>query len=173
MIAAVESDGDHTVLRELLAEFHDWMAVHEGDVYDPAREFAADVESLDRERDVWAWVARDHGDPAGCVLLYGESDQVAEFKRLWVRPAARSAGLGRALTRTVIEKARAEGYETLGLTTSPGAEASHSLYESLGFERTGPYPETRLPEKYHDDAIFMQLPLEEAGERPHGDATGI
>jgi hypothetical protein len=50
-------------------------------------------------------------------------------------------------------------FSSKGLTTPPWADASHSLYESMGFERTPPYPETRLPEQYHDKAIFMQLSL--------------
>lgn len=163
MITAVDSDADRELLRDLLVEFHEWMTDHAGDVYDPKAELAEDVESLAREDESWAWVAREGGSPAGCVLLYGETDDVAEFRRLWVRPAFRGAGVGRALVRTVVDEARARGYDTLGLTTPPWATASHALYESMGFERTPPYPETRLPERYHDEAIFMRRSLDDAG----------
>lgn len=159
MIIAVDSEENDAALRELLVEFHEWMADHAGDAYDPERELAEDLDSLERERESWAWMARQDETPAGCVLLYGETDTLAEFKRLWVRPGHRGAGIGRALTRTVVENARSRGYERLGLTTPPWAEASHTLYESMGFERTPPYPETRLPTEYHDEAIFMQLSL--------------
>lgn len=162
MIVLVDSEGDRSALRELLVEFHEWMAQHDED-YDPEKELTEDVESLERDPESWAWVARSEEEPAGCVLLYGETDTVAEFRRLWVRPAHRGTGIGRALTRTVIEKARSRGYETLGLTSPPWAEASHALYGSMGFERTPPYPETRLPEEYHDQAIFMQLSLGDSG----------
>lgn len=162
MVTSVDLGEDHSVLRELLVEFHGWMAEHAGDVYDPESELAEDFDSLERENESWAWIRRRDGAPAGCVLLYGATDTLAEFKRLWVRPTHRETGIGRALTRTVVEKAQSQGYETLGLTTPPWADASHDLYESMGFERTPPYPDTRLPEKYYDEAIFMQLSLGDA-----------
>lgn len=97
------------------------------------------------------------------MLLYGESTDLAEFRRLWVRSAHRGRGVGRRLVEVVARTARTNGYRTLALTTPPWSEAAQKLYESLGFERTPPYPETRLDERYHDDAIFMQLSLDEAG----------
>lgn len=158
-VAPVDSDEDRPVLRELLQEFHEWMADQAGDVYDPDDELAEDFGSLDEEAESWAWVARADREPAGCVLLYGETDELAEFRRLYVRPAHRGEGVGRRLVGRVIDRAQAEGYETLGLTTPPWSEAAIALYESLGFERTPPYPETRLPKRYHDEAIFMRLDL--------------
>lgn len=158
-ITTVDSGRDRQVLRGLLIEFHEWMTHYADDSYDPWAELTEDVRSLEREADAWAWLSWFEEAPAGCVLLYGITGELAEFKRLWVRPANRGEGLGQVLTRSVIDEARNRGYETLGLTTPPWAEAAHALYESMGFERTQPYPETRLPEQYHDDAIFMQFDL--------------
>jgi GNAT superfamily N-acetyltransferase len=128
-----------------------------GDTYDPEAELAADLDST-RESECHAWAATSDGEPAGCVPCYGLSGSLAEFKRLWVRTAVRGSGGGRALVEQALETARSEGYGTMGLTTPPWADAAHALYESLGFERTSPYPET-LPEKYHDEAIPMRRPL--------------
>lgn len=134
------------------------MADH-APVVDTDAELAEDFRSLTEHPESWAWVAWCDGTPAGCVLLYGETDNFAEFRRLWVRPEYRGEGLGRTLTRTVIDVARSRGYETLGLTTPPWGTTAHALYESMGFERTPPYPETRLQQQHHDEAIFMQLDL--------------
>lgn len=172
MIVPVDSDATRSALRELLVEFHEWMAERAGDVYDPETELAEDFESLAHERESWAWIARSGETPAGCVLLYGETDTLAEFRRLWVESTHRGTGIGRALTRTVIENARSQGYETLGLTTPPWADAAHTLYESMGFERTAPYPETRLAEKHHDEAIFMQRSLAPTGDDMNGRGHG-
>ena len=164
MIRLVDPDEDRSTLEPLLTDFHAWMVDHAGDVYEPGAELAEDLQSLADDPESWAWVAAADDTPAGCVLLYGTTDDLAEFKRLWVRPAFRGTGLGRALVETVVDSARAEGYEVLGLTTPPWAERSHALYESLGFERTPPYPDTRLPEKYHDEAVFMQRTLDDEHE---------
>lgn len=158
VVTPVDSTDERDELRTLLVEYHEWMSEYE-DRYDPAAELAEDLGSLAEEHESWAWTARFDETLAGCVLLYGVADDLAEFKRLWTRPTHRGNGIGRALTRIVVDTARTQGYETLGLTTPPWSETAQALYESMGFERTPPYPETRLPDQYHEDAIFMQLDL--------------
>lgn len=157
-ITDATTENERAILRALLVEFHEWLSDHETS-YDPEAELSGDVRSLERASENRAWIARLDGSPAGCVLLVGATDDLAEFKRLWVRPTHRGEGIGRALVRTVIDAARTRGYETLGLTTPPWSETAQALYESIGFERTPPYPETRLPERYHDEAVFMKLDL--------------
>jgi len=51
-----------------------------------------------------------------------------------VDDAARGAGIGEALTRAMIERARAKGVRTLALTSNPRREAANRLYQRLGFE---------------------------------------
>lgn len=162
-ITQVETEPQRADLWTLLGEFHDWLETHVPHEYDPAEGLASDREVLAREPTYAAWIARHADAPTGCVLLYDITDDLAEFGRLWVRPGHRGRGIGRRLTRTVVEEARTRGHETIGLTTPPWSDAAHDLYESMGFERTPPYPETRLPDRYHDDAIFMQLDLVDAG----------
>lgn len=159
----VDDPAQRRPLERLLREFHEWLRETAPEAYDPAAGLTQDVSSLERERASWAWLASHRDAPAGCVLLYGQTDNLAEFRRLWVTPDARGAGLGRALAQTVVETAQQEGYEVVGLTTPPWSEAAQRLYESMGFEETAPYPETRLDERYHEDAIFMQFDLRDAG----------
>jgi len=52
---------------------------------------------------------------------------------LYVAPAKRGAGLGRALMEAAIETARARGGDTMDLTTTEADVAARQLYESLGF----------------------------------------
>ena len=52
---------------------------------------------------------------------------------LYVVPARRGQGLGRALMEAAIEAARAEGADTMDLGTSEDDVAARALYESLGF----------------------------------------
>jgi GNAT superfamily N-acetyltransferase len=59
----------------------------------------------------------------------------AEFRMLAVRPDAQGRGIGRALTQACVDRARAQGFRALVLSTPAGAPIPHRLYESMGFVR--------------------------------------
>jgi ribosomal protein S18 acetylase RimI-like enzyme len=57
----------------------------------------------------------------------------AYLEELYVAPARRGRGLGRALLEGAVEAAREEGAEHMDLGTSEDDTAARSLYESAGF----------------------------------------
>lgn len=87
------------------------------------------------------FLARDAaGAPLGCVGLRPlPDDGCCEMKRLFLLPAARGLGLGRALTGAVIDQAQRIGYRELRLDTLASMTAAQGLYASMGFERIDPY----------------------------------
>ncbi|MFL5253191.1 MAG: GNAT family N-acetyltransferase [Rhodopila sp.] len=89
-------------------------------------------------------LARDAlGQPAGCVALRPlDVDGVCEVKRLFVAPAGRGSGLGRALVEAVIAAAKRTGYREMRLDTLPSMQAAQALYEAMGFVATAPYYNT-------------------------------
>ncbi len=63
-----------------------------------------------------AWIADRHGCIVGSVFLVKSDDPaVAKLRLLYVEPAARGLGIGRALVDACIAKAQALGYRTLTL----------------------------------------------------------
>ena len=66
----------------------------------------------------------------------------AEAKRLYVRPAFRGLGLGRALIEWVMAEARAAGYPEIVGDTMPVMRDALALYDRMGFERAGTGPES-------------------------------
>ena len=94
------------------------------------------------------------GEPAGCIALRRIDDARCEVKRLYVRPAYRGSGLGRALLNWVIAEARGAGYREMLGDTMPVMAQALEMYDRAGFERTGPYGAEPTP-----GAIFLSLKL--------------
>jgi len=103
---------------------------------------------------------RDAGgaEAVGCVALRPMADEgVCELKRLYVRPAHRGEGIGRALTAQAIDEARALGYRLMRLDTGTFLDASQRLYASLGFVERDAYYD--VPPDVLRVTVFMELPL--------------
>ncbi len=85
-------------------------------------------------------IAKDaQGRDIGCVGLWALAPGVCEMKRLYVKDAARGAGLGRALSERLIDEARAMGFTVMKLDTLERLTPAVRLYRSLGFAETRPY----------------------------------
>jgi ribosomal protein S18 acetylase RimI-like enzyme len=85
------------------------------------------------------------GQPLGCVALrIIEPEGCCEMKRLYVAPAARGLGLGRALVDAILETAAGAGYRELRLDTLPDMLDAQALYERMGFVRIAPYYDTPI-----------------------------
>jgi GNAT superfamily N-acetyltransferase len=94
-------------------------------------------------------------DPVGCIALRPlEEAGIGEVKRLYVRPAARGTGLGRALVESVLTHARDIGYRELRLDTADWMRDAVRLYERLGFLECSPYYHNPMP-----GAVYMSLVL--------------
>ncbi len=100
--------------------------------------FEAELDALPQGYDVLL-VASLGGDALGCVGVRPQEGDACEMKRLYVRPAGRGLGIGRALAVAAIERARAAGYARMRLDTLPTMQAAHGLYRSLGFVEIDPY----------------------------------
>ena len=71
---------------------------------------------------------------------------------LYVAPAKRGKGLGRALLSAAIDVARGEGADYMDLGTGEDDTAARSLYESLGFSNREGGPDGPL-NLYYERAL--------------------
>jgi ribosomal protein S18 acetylase RimI-like enzyme len=99
-------------------------------------------------------LARDGATVVGCVAIRPLYDETAELKRLYVRPAARTEGLGRALAQEAIERARESGYLRIRLDSVPTMRHALALYKALGFRPIPPYRHNPIP-----GTLFLELGL--------------
>ena len=86
------------------------------------------------------------GHAIGCVGLrpFGDAGS-AELKRLYVRPAGRGSGAGRALVTAAIAFAQRTGYREILLDTLPSMTTAIALYRAVGFVEIAPYWNNVLP----------------------------
>jgi ribosomal protein S18 acetylase RimI-like enzyme len=84
-------------------------------------------------------VAELDGAPVGCGGVRMIAPDRGEIKHLWMRPAARGSGLGRALLLELESRAAALGATEVVLDTNERLEAAQSLYRSSGYVDIPPY----------------------------------
>ena len=91
---------------------------------------------------------------AGCVALRKFDEGMCEMKRLYVRSGYREKGIGKALTKQILNTARKLGYTHMRLDTLPFMKEAITLYISLGFKEIDPY-------RYnpYEGAKFFELKL--------------
>ena len=99
-------------------------------------------------------LALKDGQTAGCIALRPLNTGVCEMKRLYVRPAFRAHGIGRALVDRLIHEARSAGYQHLRLDTLPSMTGAQALYRRLGFREIAPYYDSPV-----EGTVFLELQL--------------
>lgn len=133
-VAADEHDAVDELVRR--AYEHDYGARDGGD--DPFRH------SSYRARRSEVWVAADGGELVGTVtvgrpelgaLMEDLREGELDFRLLAVAPEARGRGIGEALTRLVIERARERGFSGVFMKSGPQMLGAHRLYTRIGFRR--------------------------------------
>jgi putative acetyltransferase len=94
-------------------------------------------------------------EAVACGGLRKLEDGICEMKRLYLRPAFRGKGIGRALALSLMEGARSLGYRKMRLVTLPFMTEARSLYRSLGFHECESFRETSV-----EGALFMEFDFE-------------
>ena len=139
MIQISEADAGENLLeiRRLMKEYAGSLGVSLD-----FQDFDAEVASLPGEYgppNGRLLLAQDGEEIMGCVALRKLEEGACEMKRLYVRPAFRGAGVGRALAEAVIAEARRMGYRRMRLDTLPGMDRARAMYAELGFREIAPY----------------------------------
>jgi ribosomal protein S18 acetylase RimI-like enzyme len=85
---------------------------------------------------VLAW---DDATPLGMAGAYRDDGGRWNVISMWVDPAARGRGIGRALLDSVVAFAREHGAEEVALGVTDGNDAARTLYETYGFTDNGDF----------------------------------
>lgn len=106
-------------------------------------------------------VARIEAEPVGCIGLRRLDRGLLEAKHLFVDPAQRGTGVGRALLAAAEEHARRLGARRVVLDTAAVLGEAIALYRSAGYDEIAPYndnPHAQLWfEKRLTDGLFAEV----------------
>lgn len=152
-------------IRELLQEYLLWLSPKVSEAF--GAKLDTD-EMLDSTMEHLDWFM----PPKGRILL-GYADEnlvgiaylkelittIGEVKRMYVRPANRKQGVGRALLNRLLDEARRIGYERVRLDSAPFMPGAHRLYRSVGFREIEAYEGSEIPPEFQQHCIFMEIEL--------------
>lgn len=105
----------------------------------------------------WPLVAVEAGSVVGYVCLMSLFEE-AQILNIAVMPGKRGRGIARILLEQAFRLALEQGAEIIALEVRASNSSAISLYQKLGFTRTG------IRAGYYDsveDAILMEKPLKE------------
>ncbi|MBC7728567.1 MAG: GNAT family N-acetyltransferase [Microbacteriaceae bacterium] len=140
-------------------QVHDLLNEHLANMFElspPEQVFALDLAKL-RAPEITFWTAWEGDQLLGCGALKQASDTEGEIKSMRTPKALRQRGAGRAILAEIIAQARRRGVAVLNLETGshPAFMPAQKLYQSFGFEVSGPFGDYRLD----PHSVFMTLRL--------------
>lgn len=164
-IRQVETDRDRDHFRELSWEYLQWANVRINEEYGVSVDIQSmlDQTMLEIEKFLPPYgrllLGEYEGQVVSLACMRRIREDIGEIKRMYVRPAFRRKGIGRALLQTLIAEARESGYPRIWLDSTRFMVQAHSLYRSVGFQEIEPYPESEIPEEVRHHWFFMELQL--------------
>jgi putative acetyltransferase len=153
-IIVAQSVSDFDLGRQLFREYADTLGFDLG--------FQGFLTELDTLQVQYAapegalFLVKKEGDALGCAGIRRWRDDVAELKRMYLRPAARGLGAGQQLLDATFVVARELGFRAIRLDTLSDMTAALHLYRRNGFEDIEPY----RPNPFAD-AVFLEKKLDE------------
>jgi GNAT superfamily N-acetyltransferase len=100
----------------------------------------------------------DGGKPAGCGTIQTIGPGDAEIKRVYIDPRLQGQGAGRRMMARLIGDCRELGFARILMDTGRFLTKAVALYDSMGFQRRGPYGD--LPEEAAALRVFFEMPLD-------------
>ena len=99
-------------------------------------------------------LCKDEDEFIGCVGIRKIDNNIAELKRMFVKPAYQKRGIGKTLLEKAIELAMALNYEMIRLDTLNYMSAAIKLYKQYGFYE--------IPAYYYnpnETAVYFEMKL--------------
>jgi putative acetyltransferase len=138
-------------VRDLIGELDRELSTH----YSPEQRHGLCLDAIFQPhiRFFVAWTEDGAMGCGGVALFSG----FAEIKRMYVRPAARGAGIADAILERLTAEAAGAGLDLLRLETGTRQERAIRFYARNGFKTCGSFePYTSMPPAAIETSVFME-----------------
>jgi len=150
MIEIIYTDGKHSDFINLCQQLDNNL---NGVIGEQKQENYNQYNQLHDIHDVW--IAYSDSTPVGCAAFKQYENDIAEVKRVFVKPEYRGKGISKVLMKALEEKALESGYNKLILETGKHLKEAIGLYQKSGYITIGNYGQY----KDFPDSICMEIKL--------------
>jgi GNAT superfamily N-acetyltransferase len=105
------------------------------------------------------YLVKADGQLAGMGGLRLLRPEIAEVKRIYIRPEFRGRKLGELTLNRLLDDARAFGYKSVCLDTGLFMKSAQRLYATSGFSDCAAYDGVEVPAEFHSRWRFMERTL--------------
>lgn len=145
--AEAPTDDARALIAELDAELNS--------SYSPDQRHGLDISRIFQPH-IAFFIAHLNGQPAGCGGVAFQ-DNLAEVKRMYVRPQARGQNVGQAILARLESEAKARGIPRMVLETGDAQKAAIIFYQRAGYIPCAPFdPYASMPAPQIERSRFFE-----------------
>ena len=152
IITAAHTQTEYAAAASLFREYAAWLDIDL--CFQGFEEELADLNKMYAHPSGVIFLIREDDIYTGCVAVRKKDEDVAELKRMYIKPGYRKGGLGSALLQKALDAAKEMGYKKIRLDTLSDMTNAIDLYTKFGFYAIEPYYFN--PEK---NALFFEKKL--------------
>ncbi len=151
-LITAKTEDEYLAAASLFREYAEWLNIDL--CFQGFEEELAHLDAMYSAPSGVIFLSKEEDIFTGCVAVRKKDNDVAELKRMYIKPEYREAGLGSELLKSALDAATTMGYKKIRLDTLSHMTPAISLYKKYGFYEIEPYYFN--PEK---NAMFFEKEL--------------
>ena len=151
-IITVNTETEYAAASILFKEYAAWLNIDLS--FQNFEEELLQLKEMYSEPDGAIFLLQQAEEFMGCVAIRKKENEIAELKRMYIKPMTRKSGGGTLLLEKALAAAKTLGYKLIRLDTLASMTPAINLYKKHGFYEIAPYyfnPE--------ENAVFFEREL--------------
>jgi len=151
-IITVNTEAEYAAASALFKEYAEWLNIDLS--FQNFEEELLQLKEMYSEPNGAIFLLQQTEDFIGCVAIRKKENDIAELKRMYIKPTTRKNGGGTLLLEKALAAASQLGYKRIRLDTLANMTPAINLYKKHGFYEIAPYyfnPE--------ENAVFFEREL--------------